>query len=277
MPDSVTIFYDTEGTLTVTAENDTADDDGESVTLAFGEPLPRGVTTSNPTMTIVNLTDNDVVSGAPSILTVEITSESRPDGFYTIGDEIEVTVGFNKTVTVSGSPQIGLTVGNVTRQATYRDSAGEVVRFVYTIANGDNDDNGVSISADSLSLNGDMIRDGSDNDANRDHGALGNNSRHKVEGTRPELAAMSGAVVNGATLTLTYTEPLDSSSRPPSSAFSVSGGASSRTVSGVTVSGNTVQLTLSSTVAHWETGIRVNYTVPTGMGGVDPLSWTLPK
>ena len=30
--------------------------------------------------------------------------------------------------------------------------------------------------------------------------------------------------------------------------------------------GSAVDLTLSSAVAHWETGIRVSYTVPAGMG-----------
>ena len=130
------------------------------------------------------------------------------------------------------------------------------------------DTNGVSIAANSLSVNGGTIEDGSDNEADLDHRALGNNSRHKVDGIRPELAPTRGAVVNGTTLTLTYAEPLDSTSMPPSSAFFVSGGASSRTVSGVAFRGSAVDMTLSSAVAHWETGIRVSYTVPTGMGAM---------
>ena len=136
---------------------------------------------------------------------------------------------------------------------------------------GDVDTNGVSIAADSLSLNGGTLKDGSDNEADLDHRALGTQSRHKVDGIQPELAATRGAVVNGAALTLTYTETLDSASTPPSGAFFVSGGSSSRTVSDVALRGSAVDLTLSSAVAHWETGIRVSYTVPAGMGGdADP-------
>ena len=120
----------------------------------------------------------------------------------------------------------------------------------------------MSIAADSLSLNGGTIEDGSDNEADLDHRALGNQSQHKVDGIRPELTSSGGAVVNGATLTLTYTETLDSSSIPPISAFIVFGGTGSRTVSGVAVRGSAVDLTLTPPVAHWETGIQLIYAVP---------------
>ena len=90
--------------------------------------------------------------------------------------------------------------------------------------------------------------------------------RTEVDGVKPELAATGGAVVNGATLTLTYTETLDSSSTPLPGAFIVLGGASSRTVSNVVVRGSAVDLTLTPLVAHGETGIRVSYTVPAGPG-----------
>ena len=83
---------------------------------------------------------------------------------------------------------------------------------------------------------------------------------------KPALAATRGAVVDATTLTLTYDEVLDSSSTPPASAFSVFGGASTRTVADVAVSRSAVQLTLAPPVEYWETGIEVNYTPPTGMG-----------
>ena len=202
----------------------------------------------------------------PTVSKLEITSDAGSDSTYAIRDVIEVTVTFSEDVFVTGTPQLTLRVGDQDRTADYDSVTDEEVLFRYRVVPGDVDANGVSIAADSLSLNGGTIEDGMDNEADLDHRALGTQSRHQVDGIQPELAATRGAVVTGATLTLTYTETLDSASTPPSSAFSVSGGSSSRNVSGVAVRGNAVDLTLSSAVAHWETGIRVSYTVPAGMG-----------
>ena len=201
----------------------------------------------------------------PTVSQLEITSDAGSDATYAIGDDIEVTVTFSEDVLVTGRPQLTLRVGDQDRTADYESVTDAEVLFRYRVVTGDIDTNGVSIAAGSLSLNGGTIKDGSNNEADLDHRALRNQSRHKVEGIKPELAATRGAVVNGAMLTLTYTETLDSASTPPSSAFFVSGGSSSRTVSGVAMSGSTVKLTLSSAVAHWETGVRVSYTVPAGM------------
>ena len=84
-----------------------------------------------------------------------------------------------------------------------------------------------------------------------------------VDDTAPTF---SSAVVNGATLTLAYSEALDESSMPPNDAFTVTGGSQTRTVTGVRVSGSAVELTLDPPVEHGETGLRVTYTVPTEMG-----------
>ena len=211
------------------------------------------------------VTNETVDTTPPTVSKLEITSDAGSDATYAIGDDIEVTVTFSEDVLVTRRPQLTLRVGDEDRTADYESVTDAEVLFRYRVDRGDIDTNGVSIAADSLSLNGGTIEDGSDNEADLDHRALRNQSRHKVEGIKPELAATRGAVVNGAMLTLTYTETLDSASTPPSSAFFVSGGSSSRTVSGVALSGSTVKLTLSSAVAHWETGIRMSYTVPAGM------------
>ena len=81
-----------------------------------------------------------------------------------------------------------------------------------------------------------------------------------VDDAAPEL---SGASVDGATLTLTFGEALDGDSPPPASAFAVSVGGSARTVDAVSVAGGTAVLTLSPAVTADET-VTVGYTVPTG-------------
>ena len=82
-----------------------------------------------------------------------------------------------------------------------------------------------------------------------------------MDGTAPEL---SSAAVNLATLVLTYNEALDIGSSPASSAFTVTVEGASRAVTGVSVTGNAVSLTLDSAVLPGE-AVTVSYTVPTAV------------
>ena len=86
-----------------------------------------------------------------------------------------------------------------------------------------------------------------------------------TDNTAPTLAAMNPAVVDGATLTLTYSEALDTNSVPASSAFSVTVAGSTRALantSPVAISGSAVTLTLASAVTAGQT-VTVSYAVPT--------------
>ncbi|MCY4670547.1 MAG: SwmB domain-containing protein, partial [Rhodococcus sp.] len=74
----------------------------------------------------------------------------------------------------------------------------------------------------------------------------------------PELRA---AVVNKSTLTLTYSEVLDTNSKPPRSAYAVTVSDSPRTVSDVDVTGSAVTLNLASPVYHGQ-AVALTYTVP---------------
>ncbi len=68
------------------------------------------------------------------------------------------------------------------------------------------------------------------------------------------------AEVHGTTLTLTFSELLNTSSTPNKSRFAVAGTASATSVTAVAVSGNKVRLTVSPTVPASDTGITVSYT-----------------
>ena len=74
--------------------------------------------------------------------------------------------------------------------------------------------------------------------------------------------ALSSATVDGTMLTLTFSEALDEDSAPAAGAFAVSVGGRARGVSGVSVSGSAVVLTLASAVTAGE-AVTVGYTVPT--------------
>ena len=195
----------------------------------------------------------------PAVETVSITSSAGSDATYAAGETIQATVTFDETVVVTGTPRLTLKVGGRDRTADYQSVTGGAVRFEYQVVAGDSDPDGVSIEANRLSRGGGTIRDGSQNDAVLEHDALADNTQHKVDGVAPVLVDPDAAVVNGATLTLTYDEALNGSSRPATSAYTVSGGSETRTVTRVRVNGSAVMLTLVPAVEHGETDLRVSY------------------
>ncbi len=73
----------------------------------------------------------------------------------------------------------------------------------------------------------------------------------------------ASAAVNGAILTITFSEPLDTGQTPDKSAFAVSVAGSGRGVDTVSLSGSMAILTLATPVASGE-AVTVDYTVPTG-------------
>ena len=200
----------------------------------------------------------------PEVESLAISSNPGSDQTYAAGDEIEVTVTFNETVEVEGTPQLRLRVGTRTRTAGYlRGTDTAALVFAYEVADGDEDTDGVSIEVGRIALNRGTIEDEAENAAELDHEALATQAGHKVDGVRPSFLS---AAVDGASLTLTYGEALDGGSRPASGDFTVEVDGAGRSVTGVSVSGSVVTLTLNPAVEHGDTGIRVSYTVPTGVG-----------
>ena len=198
---------------------------------------------------------------APTVSSLTITSNPGSDQTYAAGDQIEVTVTFDETVEVTGTPQLSLELGGGSRTAGYDSGTGTAALvFTYEVADGESDTDGVSIEAGRIALNGGTIEDEADNNAELDHDGLAADSGHLVDAVKPELAATRGAVVNGTTLTLTFDEPLDGSSTPEVGDFTVAGGDQARTVTGVRVNGSGVDLTLDAGAEHLEAGIQVSYT-----------------
>ena len=216
--------------------------DAFTVTITFAESV-TGLTANEIEVTHGTASN---FGGAGAVYTLEI----QPNA----GIEDDVTVA------VTGRPRLTLNVGGGNRTANYQSGADATLLFSYTVADGESDTNGVSIEADSLSRNGGTIQDAADNDALLDHEALAADSSHKVDGVKPELAVTGGAVVDGATLTLTWSETLDGSSTPETDDFTVAGGDRVRMVSRVAVSGRELELTLDPAAEHEEAGITVSYT-----------------
>ena len=215
----------------------------------------------------VRVTNNTGDTTAPEVSTIAITSRPERNATYAAGEEIEVTVTFSETVVVTGTPRLRLNVGGVSRTAAYRSGAGAGAVFIYRVADGEGDADGVSIEANSLTG---TIRDGANNNALLTHDGVAADAGHKVDGVKPALAATGGAVVDGATLTLTYGEALDGSSTPLTLAFTVNVEGAERRVSRVAVSGSAVMLTLEPEVGVGQ-AVRLTYRVP----GANPIQDTM--
>ena len=125
------------------------------------------------------------------------------DSTWHFGERIEISVSFGEPVSVTGVPQLALTIGLNDRQADYlrcNGGASAVVSgfcttgtlvFGYVVQSSDRDTDGISIAANALTLNGATIRDRGGNNAQLDLSAglcassfcfLNDNSNHKVDG-----------------------------------------------------------------------------------------------
>ena len=124
---------------------------------------------------------------APTVADVEIWQEPQNGTSYGAGESIWVWVDMDTDVTVSGDPELALTIGSRTRQATFIGATPITLWFTYTVQAGDLDADGIGIAADALTLNGGTIQslDGVDADLNLGRHAIVNSGRHAVNGNTP--------------------------------------------------------------------------------------------
>jgi hypothetical protein len=125
------------------------------------------------------------------VVSLAITGASgATNNYLNAGDVLSVSVSMSETVNVTGTPQLTLNIGGTTVQAEYSSgSASQTLVFTYTITS-ENDTDGVSIVADSLSLNGGTLQDLHTNNAQLSHDPVTDNSSFMVDTTAP-LAALS--------------------------------------------------------------------------------------
>ena len=119
---------------------------------------------------------------APTVSTVAVTSNPGTDDTYALGDTIEVGLTFSEAVTVTGAPYLLIDVGGTNRRADYNSGTGATqLKFQYTVLAGDDDDDGIAVVENSLTLNGGTIVATDDSTAaTLDHAALATTT-HKVD------------------------------------------------------------------------------------------------
>lgn len=141
-----------------------------------------------------------------------ITSVSVPTpGTYAPGQNLDFVVNFEAAVDVTGSPELSTSVG----QAAYLSGTGTAaITFRYTVQAGDEDSDGVDVSA--LFLNGGTIKDSGSLDAQLALVGVGDTSGVLVDGVGPSLAVypltttdtapiVSGSAGDATSLTLVVT------------------------------------------------------------------------
>ena len=134
VPDSV-VFNSgvTEQTFTVTAVNDTVNDDDEYIDLAFGM-LPTGVTAGSPSETSIKITDDDfpdavTVSFEKSSYNVAESDDSTTPGVFE--NQVELTV------TLSDDPDRTVHIPLIPTNHGARDVDYSIVPTVLTFNDGD--------------------------------------------------------------------------------------------------------------------------------------------
>ncbi len=151
-----------------TVQTNDIDSDGitiESIEANGGTIQNSGSTDALLLVTNAGVTSNVLVDAvAPSVTSVSVPSNDT----YIAGENLDFTINFNENITVNttgGTPQLAITIGATTRQATYQSGTGtSSLIFRYTVVAGDIDSDGISIGT--LATNSGTMRDSVGNDAN---------------------------------------------------------------------------------------------------------------
>ncbi len=123
----------------------------------------------------------------PWVSDVRIATEPQNGTAYGAGEWIRAWVRFDREIEVSGTPQLGMTIGDQTRQANRYATSRTILWFRYAVQSDDLDSDGVGVAADALSLNGGTVRGLTGADAELDLGprAIANAEGHAVDGSTP--------------------------------------------------------------------------------------------
>jgi len=192
------------------------------------------------------------------------------NGVYKAGSTLAFTVTFSENVDVSSNAStLGLDIGGAARSAAFVSKTANSITYAYTVQAGDNDADGLAITA--LALNGSTIRDNVGNDASL---ALAGHLP-PLAGVRIDTAGptLSTASVNGSTLVLGFADAgmLDAAHPPAPGSLTVlvAGTPVAVTALAVDAAARTVTLTLASAVSSGQ-AVTVAYADPTS--GDDPAA-----
>lgn len=144
-------------------------------------------------------------SSAPTIVSVDVPASAT----YAAGESLVFTLNFYGATTVTGSPRIALNIGGTVRYADYESGSGTTaLLFRHIVLDGDNDANGISVTA--LELNGGTLQDAAGNGVNLVLNGVGDTSGIIVNTAPPtaDIILAVGAITkteNSISTTLSHT------------------------------------------------------------------------
>ena len=195
---------DTLRTVSVAVHGDDEVEGDETVALSLSGATNAELATPTATGTIV---DDDDAPQAPTVERVVFRGLADGDSTYYAGEVVRVRVAFDQHVEVDvsgGRPYVELTVGAVTRRAEFGTSKLNRLDFLYRVQADDFDDDGVSVAANALALNGAAVVARSDSSVAVDpaHDAAEGGMSRRVDGSRsrparPTLRASGARVAEG--------------------------------------------------------------------------------
>ncbi|WP_019960813.1 beta strand repeat-containing protein, partial [Woodsholea maritima] len=176
-------------TVTATGSNLASYEGTVSLALASGQDIQdaasNALTNTTPTGTVETYTLDNT---APTVTSVGVPSNAT----YSSGQNLDFTVNFSENITVNtagGTPQIALTIGSTTRQASYQSGSGtSALTFRYTVQAGDEDTDGIAVGT--LAANGGTLRDAGGNDANLTLNSVGATTAVLVDAVAPTVTSL---------------------------------------------------------------------------------------
>lgn len=144
-------------------------------------------------------------AGSPVVTSVSVPA----DNYYKAGDAMNFTVNFSEPIinnTTGGNPYLTLTIGGSARNATFTSATSTSLTFSYTVVDGENDMDGITVN--SLILNGSTLKDAATNNAVLTLNSIGNTANVKVNTIHPTvLLSAPASLVNAPfTTTITFSE-----------------------------------------------------------------------
>ena len=240
---------------------------------------PPKPSTARSTTTIQNAgSQHGLYTPAPTVTSVEITSNPGDDQTYGPGDVIQATLTFDQEVTVRyadskrQAASLELEMNGETRTAYYERTDGKKVIFEYTVLPGDEAPVALKLPLNSLKLFSERgrqdgsIRNSEGTDAVLDHNGI-LSTKHRVDAVDPEFSS-AHVSTDGAQVMVTLTEDIKSPSilrafglqtgLLQSLALDVWVDGELPVRSDATVSGDTVTLTMSEPITQGQT-VTVSY------------------
>ena len=169
--------------------------------LALNSGTLQDAAGNNATLTHVAVASNSnyrIDTTSPTVSRVRIgLASGTANNTLNADDRLRIDVTMSEATTVTGTPQLALNIGGTTVPVNYTGgSTTTALSFVYTILAGQTDTDGISINANSLTLNGGTLTDAAGNNATLTHSAVTDNASYKVDTTAPTV---SGIAITSAT------------------------------------------------------------------------------